>query len=147
MSIVNCARCKKIFKKNFDNYCPACMKIRVSELQAINGWTLSSNKVQLSQLEEETGVSLDNFYIYLEEGRIHCFQRIWTTCEICNTEIPIKTRKQVCTHCQKKFKNKPFENMEDRSPLTDIEKHKEESQKKLEEKKKNYFGFYSKREP
>lgn len=147
MSIVNCARCNKIFKKNYDNYCPACVKIRAPELQAINDLILSSEKLQLSQLVEETGVSLEDFFVYLEEGRIHCFQRIWTTCEICNSEIPIKTRKQVCTRCQKKLKNKPFEDVEERSPLADIEKHKEESQKALEEKKKKYFGFYSKREP
>ena len=125
---------------------PTALKYAPPEIQAINDWILSSEKLELSQLEEETGVALENFYVYLEEGRIHCFQRIWTTCEICNVEIPIKTRKHVCSRCQKKLKNKPFEDVEDRNPLTDIEKYKEESKKALEEKKKKYFGFYSKRD-
>jgi Zn finger protein HypA/HybF involved in hydrogenase expression len=146
MPVSNCAKCNRIFQKYYDDYCPDCAKARAADIQAINDWILSQKKPLLANLKDETGIELEDFYIYLDEGRIHCFQRIWTNCEICNADIPIKTKKHVCSRCQKKLKCKPFEDIEERTPLSDVEKHKEESQKSLEEKKKKYFGFYSKRD-
>lgn len=103
MQLDNCENCGKVFIKKFENLCPACIKIRFIEIQKLKGWISTCPNPSFSNVEELTGVNPKNLRNYIMESRINTYGKLKATCEICGTNITVKSKHIVCSICMKKL--------------------------------------------
>lgn len=104
MTISNCIDCGKVFVKNTqDNACPECYKVWKIDLEKISFWLSQNDSPSLKNIEEEIGVTEENFKKYLLEGKVRVFNHVLTTCMLCGNETTIRSKKFLCKECTDAF--------------------------------------------
>lgn len=104
MGLANCIECGKVFVKQLDNICPACVKVRENEIDIIREWITKKEFPKLQNIEAETGISESNFRKNLLEGRIKAFKKVIANCEVCGKETNLETKNIICKDCRGSLK-------------------------------------------
>ena len=66
----NCRRCKKIFQKIRDSFCPACIDAEEAIFATVKEFLYAHPNSNVQQIAKGTGVSATRILAYMKEGRI-----------------------------------------------------------------------------
>ena len=69
MDVVNCKRCKKIFRKVNSPYCDACQKEEEKVFKAVKDYLYDHPNQDIQQIAKDTGVPVSKLLEYIKEGR------------------------------------------------------------------------------
>ncbi len=70
MNIRNCKKCGKIFAHTGRNICPACVKNEEKDFDVIKNFLEDNPEATAAEIEEGTGIPLEQIMSYLESGRL-----------------------------------------------------------------------------
>ncbi len=89
MKIKNCKRCKKAFTApiNSAEFCPACMKKSLNEIQSLTTLINDNNDITLSELSSTTSISEKVILKHLHNRKIPVFQEAISKCKRCGMDI------------------------------------------------------------
>lgn len=76
MEYANCARCKKMFLRVNNPICPECEKEEEKQFQIVKEYLDGNPANSLSQVSEETGVSVKRILKFIRDGRIEMTEGI-----------------------------------------------------------------------
>lgn len=104
MNIDNCPRCGKVFAKGFSEVCPACTKEIDKQYELCADYLRQNKGASITQLSEETEVSIRQITRFIREGRISLVDapNLSYPCESCGTLIQTNN---LCENCRKRFVN------------------------------------------
>lgn len=89
MNLDNCPRCGKLFAKNFRDVCPVCIRDIDKEYQLCADYLREHKGAIISELSDQTGVSIKQITKFIREGRISMVNapNMSYPCESCGTLI------------------------------------------------------------
>ncbi len=104
MSLENCPRCGRLFAKNFRDVCPVCMRDIDKEYELCSQYLREHKGAIISELSEQTGVSIKQITKFVREGRISMVDapNMSYPCESCGVLI---RENHLCDSCRAKFMN------------------------------------------
>ncbi|MDR1638696.1 MAG: MerR family transcriptional regulator [Clostridiales bacterium] len=104
MEVCNCPRCGKIFTKIKAPLCPACMVEEEKGFERIKEYMEENSGCNISELSEETGVSVKKIISYIHEGRLETTKGMQgdVRCQSCNKPITIG---RFCASCLLEINN------------------------------------------
>lgn len=136
MTLDNCPRCGRLFAKNFRDVCPNCMKEIDQEYERCAEYLRKNKGAYITELAEETGVSIKQITKFIREGRISIMDAPNMTypCESCGTMI---RDSHLCDGCRTRL-------VKDTNELRFAEeREKKQEQEMLEKRKQLYKGLDS----
>ncbi|REK69559.1 TIGR03826 family flagellar region protein [Paenibacillus paeoniae] len=121
MNLDNCPRCGKLFAKNFRDVCPVCIRDIDKEYQTCADYLREYKGAIISELSDQTGVSIKQITKFIREGRISMVNapNMSYPCESCGTLI---RDNHLCDNCRMRL-------VKDARRMTGNEGHKTESDK------------------
>ncbi|MCM3635961.1 MULTISPECIES: TIGR03826 family flagellar region protein [Paenibacillus] len=104
MNIDNCPRCGKIFAKGFRDVCPACVREIDKEYETCANYLRENRGASITELSEETGVSIRQITKFIREGRISLMDapNLSYPCESCGVLIQSNN---LCDSCRNRLVN------------------------------------------
>lgn len=104
MNIANCPRCGKVFAKGFNDVCPACMRDIDKEYELCSNFLRENKGASITELSDETGVSIKQITKFVREGRISMMDapNLSYPCESCGVLI---STNHLCDSCRKRLTN------------------------------------------
>lgn len=104
MSVINCKKCNKVFKKQLSDYCPICIGERSELFTRLYRTIQHSEKdggiaiTELAQQEQTTVEEIETFYLDGKFGTAAMFLKIH--CQNCKAVVGIHERTaRYCIHC------------------------------------------------
>ncbi|NIK79347.1 flagellar operon protein (TIGR03826 family) [Paenibacillus castaneae] len=113
MNLDNCPRCGKLFAKNFKDVCPVCLREIDKEYQLCADYLREFKGAIITELSDQTGVSIKQITKFIREGRISMVNapNMSYPCESCGTLI---RENHICDTCRKRLekdRNQMFEDL------------------------------------
>ncbi|MFD0590655.1 TIGR03826 family flagellar region protein [Paenibacillus sp. GCM10027627] len=129
MNLDNCPRCGKLFAKNFRDVCPVCIRDIDKEYQLCADYLREHKGAIISELTDQTGVTIKQITKFIREGRISMTNapNMSYPCESCGTLI---RESHLCENCRTRF-------VKDARKMAQYETKKSEP-----EKQQNLNGSY-----
>lgn len=114
MNLDNCPRCGKLFAKNFRDVCPVCMRDIDKEYQLCADYLREFKGAIITELSDQTGVSIKQITKFIREGRISMVNapNMSYPCESCGTLI---RENHICDSCRKRLDKDRNQMLEDMS--------------------------------
>lgn len=114
MNLDNCPRCGKLFAKNFRDVCPVCMRDIDKEYQLCADYLREFKGAIITELSDQTGVSIKQITKFIREGRISMVNapNMSYPCESCGTLI---RENHICDSCRKRLDKDRNQMLEDLS--------------------------------
>lgn len=102
MTLDNCPRCGRLFARNFRDVCPVCMREIDKEYQLCADYLRENKGAIISELSEQTGVSIKQITKFIREGRISMMNapNLSYPCESCGTLI---RENHICAQCRSRL--------------------------------------------
>ncbi|WP_424766649.1 TIGR03826 family flagellar region protein [Paenibacillus sp. sgz302251] len=102
MNLDNCPRCGKLFAKNFRDVCPSCMREIDKEYELCANYLREFKGAIITELSDETGVSIKQITKFIREGRISMVNapNLSYPCESCGTLI---RENHLCDNCRNRL--------------------------------------------
>lgn len=99
MNLDNCPRCGKLFAKNFRDVCPVCIRDIDKEYQICADYLRENKGAIISELSDQTGVSIKQITKFIREGRISMVNvpNMSYPCESCGILI---RENHICNDCR-----------------------------------------------
>ncbi|GLX70882.1 TIGR03826 family flagellar region protein [Paenibacillus glycanilyticus] len=99
MNVDNCPRCGKLYAKNFRDVCPACIREIDNEYELCSNYLRKNKGAIITELHDETGVSIKQITKFIKEGRISLLNapNLMYPCEVCGTLI---RENNICGTCR-----------------------------------------------
>jgi len=131
MSLENCPRCGRLFAKNFRDVCPACIREIDKEYELCAEYLRKNRGTMITDLSEETGVSIRQITKFIREGRISLMDAPNMTypCESCGTMI---RDNNLCDSCRKRL-------LKDTNDMQHLDAKKQQYFKEQHEKQAGAF--------
>ncbi|MBN2980638.1 TIGR03826 family flagellar region protein [Cohnella algarum] len=103
MDLANCPRCGKLFARNFRDICPNCMKDIEREYETCIEYLRANKGATITELSDETGVSVKQITRFIKEGRISLYNapNMSYPCEVCGTLI---REGNMCDNCRARLR-------------------------------------------
>jgi hypothetical protein len=70
MELANCRRCKKVFTKLREPFCPDCFAIEEGLFKTVKDFLFTNPNCNVHQVAKATGVSPSRILAYIKGGRI-----------------------------------------------------------------------------
>lgn len=104
MNIANCPRCGKVFAKGIHDVCPACIRQIDKEYETCSEYLREHRGASITELSDETGVSIKQITKFVREGRISMMDapNLSYPCESCGVLIQSN---HLCDSCRKRLVN------------------------------------------
>lgn len=101
MELKNCKRCGKLFAYSRNDVCPDCVRREEETFQLVRDFLKEFPGSKITEVNQNTGVSIKKLMQYLREGRIEILDdgQNYLKCLKCGE--PIKVGK----YCEKCFRN------------------------------------------
>ncbi|MBH5320615.1 flagellar protein [Paenibacillus sp. GSMTC-2017] len=133
MNLDNCPRCGKLFAKNFRDVCPVCIREIDNEYQICADYLRKYKGAIISELSDQTGVSIKQITKFIREGRISMVNapNMSYACESCG--IPIR-ESHICETCRLRL-------LKDKTQMLQNAAKKVEEAEKLTATKAAYKGL------
>lgn len=102
MNLDNCPRCGKLFAKNFREVCPVCIREIDKEYELCANYLREFRGAIITELSEQTGVSIKQITKFIREGRISMINapNLSYPCESCGTLI---RENHICDTCRNRL--------------------------------------------
>ncbi|RUS42595.1 TIGR03826 family flagellar region protein [Cohnella sp. AR92] len=121
MDLANCPRCGRLFARHFRDICPNCYGDIEKEYETCTDFLRKNKGATITELSEETGVSVKQITRFIKEGRISLYNapNMSYPCEVCGTLI---REGNMCDNCRSRLRkdvnNASAQNrdMQDRGP-------------------------------
>lgn len=99
MNLDNCPRCGKLFAKNFRDVCPVCIREIDKEYELCANYLREHKGAIISELSDQTGVSIKQITKFIREGRISMMNapNLSYPCESCGVLI---RENHLCDACR-----------------------------------------------
>lgn len=133
MNLDNCPRCGKLFAKNFRDVCPVCMREIDKEYQICADYLRENKGAIISELSDQTGVSIKQITKFIREGRISMVNapNMSYPCESCGTLI---RDSHLCDSCRSRL-------VKDTKKMFENDTRKSSEQEKADATKTAYRGI------
>ncbi|MFF2889976.1 TIGR03826 family flagellar region protein [Paenibacillus sp. NPDC057967] len=124
MNLDNCPRCGKLFAKNFRDVCPVCIRDIDKEYQLCADYLREFKGAIISELSDQTGVSIKQITKFIREGRISMVNapNMSYPCESCGTLIKDS---HLCDNCRNRLTKSINEISERKSASSSEDKNAE----------------------
>lgn len=102
MELANCYRCGRLYAKAFRDMCPNCLKEIEAEYTKCVEYLRKERKASMTELSEETGVSVSQITKFIREGRISVaeFSNMTYACETCGGPL---REGNLCENCRRRL--------------------------------------------
>jgi len=104
MNLANCPRCGKLFAKGIKEVCPACLRDIDKEYELCANYLRKNRGAAITELSEETGVTIKQITKFIREGRISMMDapNLSYPCESCGVLI---STNHLCDNCRARLVN------------------------------------------
>lgn len=102
MNLANCPECGKLYVKNLRGMCSDCIKDIERKYEVCNQYLRENKGAVITELSEETGVSIKQITVFIREGRISIANapNMGYPCEVCGTII---RENNMCESCRSRL--------------------------------------------
>jgi flagellar operon protein TIGR03826 len=132
MNLDNCPRCGKLFAKNFRDVCPVCIREIDKEYELCANYLREHKGAIISELSDQTGVSIKQITKFIREGRISMMNapNLSYPCESCGVLI---RENHLCDACRTRLTKDTRRALQSGQP---------DKQSPSSEQQKNHDGAY-----
>mgnify|MGYP000875173727 CR=1 FL=1 len=104
MELANCPRCGKLFARHFRDVCQNCYKELEAEYEVCVEYLRKNKGATITELSEDTGVSIKQITRFIKEGRISLYNapNLSYPCEVCGVLI---REGNICDSCRSRLRS------------------------------------------